>query len=238
MASFLQFGYNSGNALYTAKTETELLADLALRASAVDEDCRDWSAIKNSVLRSAPEAQDVLEPLAKLAGLFDPKTAQELHNLSLRWGENRKLGCSFLEALAHVKFRGGKPNIGIRKALMAANLTAKKTEDGFSRLVYKTDLVKFSKDPEAADLAEDSICYSEGVIKTLISKGQLNEKEGNDCQWRFAIRAVLFPIGRGPDSFDQKSWGSHAEIQQSLINELSSLVSSGGLLTAMRLERG
>ena len=242
LPSFLQFAYNAGNSLFTPKSEMECLVDISRGADAQEATtAADYYVIADQVAKAMPECLPYLRCIADFARLYAPSdgddcSAKRLYEFANAFGESRKLGEEFFQAVVDAQFYGGKSFAKLREACLASNLISTKVIDGISRLLVKSDIAKLTKMSAECDCMETAIQECEAFMKHAVKLRKLSAEQARDVLFRFMIRLVLHAVGKGAKSFDERDFGNVDEIKTQVVTELVAIIGKKNDVTIKNIQ--
>ena len=140
-----QSALNASHGVASQATELEVAASIATFAaqaggSVAFSTCVD--AATASLLPCLPYIKCIGEYVRLYAGGAGVPLIHYLDDFAKTFGESKRLGQDFIQAVTDISWGLHKPNLHVRTALLAANLISPRVVDGVARLLCKSDVEK------------------------------------------------------------------------------------------------
>ena len=229
---FAQRALNAANSIASECTELEVMSSMAEFAQMQEGKEIDWTQCQNAAIsgspRCAPYASTLMTFVKNYGGGRGAPVIHDLDAFAKQHAQNLILGEEFLETLIGLKLGETTPCPRFRAACVATNLTSKKSSDGVSKLLTKSDLNKFQSKETVVKVTDLEIEFksAETLVKTLVEAEHMPTNVARDMVFLFMIRSVAHLTGKGLQTFMKKKYASQKEILDLFYEEVNRVIPS------------
>ena len=216
--------------LESAKLAADTMKDAVGQTVSSDDVQKEMvAAVEATCAPCSPYAASICKFVAVYGGGVDAPQIQFLDAVANAFGCKATLGAGYWSEVANIVFPTKKTQAPIlRSAMLLANLTSPKSEDGIAKMLSKIDMRRLaSKAKEATvEQAESMLSQAGDVVQVLLDAKKLSYDNSAGPLGRMWVRTALFLCGKEKEGRENKVYGSMAAICSKLLDELSDLVGS------------
>ena len=214
-SNFLQGALNSCNHIAAKATEMELALHMSLTYKRTQS--MDMALLECQSISNMHHIKLVAEFVKNYAGGADAPLIQMLVMLERTFNSSMMLGEEFMLAVVRTNFGSKESTFPICRAmLVAANLSSPKQQDGISKLLVKSDVLKLMGQ-------KDQLLACEKMGKMLVEQNMasqdFHEPTAVKILGRFFIRAALYLTKKEGKGRETQIYGSLAKIHEQYMRE-------------------
>ena len=195
-----------------------------------------WVASANEAIKAMgapcwPYAHSIIKFVQKYCDGPSAPLVDILDGVAKKFQCNAVLGETFWTALVETKFQTKKTELPmLRCALLLANLTSPKFEDGIAKLLVKNDInrVATKQNVDAALLGEKVLCDALTIAKSVVKAKELTNDSIHGPFGRIVVRVALRAVGKEKDGREKKEY-TMERIKELFLEEMKPL--AGGDVT-------
>ena len=235
LADLAQRALNASNSVASQCSELEVAASIAEFAAmeVAMTGSVDWKRCGAAAAAGMPPCTPYIDSIVEYVRLYGGGSGapmvRYIDAFSKRFGENKRLGEDFFEAVTDVFFGPARRCPHIRTALMAGNLVSPKIVDGISKLLVKADVERVKSKDKAAvvDQTESMMSIAWSITDQLCTDGVMSHDELHPVMGRFHTRAALWLVGKGKLGFEKKDYKTLDEILEAFVDDVAAVLPAG-----------
>ena len=236
LPDLVQRSLNASNSIASQASELETACAVAefAQMQANAGGTVDWEKAIEAACASMPPCANYIQTIGAYVKLYSggghAPMIHYLDEFAKAFGENRRLGEEFLQAVTEAKFgSASKLYPHIRTGLLAANLVSPKIVDGLARLLVKSDVerLKAKANAAAVDFAENSLAEGWTEAMRLVDDKHVTLEKAYQALGRFHSRTILRLTGKAKLGFEKKEFKTQDDIQRAFIEDLSKFAPAG-----------
>jgi hypothetical protein len=220
LADYAQRALNAMHSVASLSTEMEVSSAIGEFAERYEGTLTtdDWKVCAAAAVSGTEQCAEYVDALVTLNQIYGggpgSPIVKELDLFSKCLGQNVRIGEEVMRAVVGIKFDDVAIFGRLRQAILAANLSTPKIQDGIAKCILKGDITKLKSIPKA-DLFthEADMQHARALVEQYIPGDVLPF-------WRFVVRLVCFLVRKGKDSFEAREYTSIDDIKHTFLAEV------------------
>ena len=221
---------NASQNVAERQTDLECACTIAGYAAMSGSDEPDWDACVAAAAQGKPPCALYIDVVGRFAKSMGTSAIKWLDNHAKRFAADIRLGEEFITFIADTELHPVHYFAKCRMAFCAAQLLAKKQQDGVAKCLRKSDFTRLHNKDKAnhalAVAAEDAMVKGWDFVSSVEN---VTEDQRTDLYGRFLLRFAFFLSNRQKENpFESKEFKTVNEICQLLLDEVVQDVESNG----------